>query len=104
MQQLVAALFAVVLHHLQHNGVALGALEHCRIVGKVQAVAAFFLSLFLFDISSMLETKKSKKRDQMLNYILSNSCFNSGYCVISPYLALDTASCLSSLSLLSKPK
>ena len=46
MQQLVAALLAVFLHHPRHNGIALGALEHCHIVGPVQPVAAFFLALF----------------------------------------------------------
>lgn len=69
------------------------------------AIFVLLFPFFSFDVSSMLETKKSEKRRQnMLNYMLSKSCFNSGYCVISPYLALDTASCLSSLSSLSKPK
>ena len=43
MQQLVAALLAVLGHHAHHDGIALGALEHCRVVGLVQTVAALFL-------------------------------------------------------------
>ena len=43
MQQLVAALLAVFGHHAYHDGIALGALEHCRVVGLVQTVAALFL-------------------------------------------------------------
>ena len=42
-QQLVAALLAVFGHHAYHDGIALGALEHCRVVGLVQTVAALFL-------------------------------------------------------------
>jgi len=42
-QQLVAALLAVFGHHAYHDGIALGAFEHCRVVGLVQTVAALFL-------------------------------------------------------------
>ena len=35
-QQLVAALLAVFGHHAYHDGIAIGALEHCRVVGLVQ--------------------------------------------------------------------
>ena len=44
MQQLVAALLAVLGHHAYHDGIALGAFEHCRVVGLVQTVAALFPS------------------------------------------------------------
>ena len=41
----MAPLFPVFRHHLGDHGVSLRALEHCRVVGKVQAVAALFLAL-----------------------------------------------------------
>ena len=41
----MAPLFPVFRHHLGDHGVSLRALEHCRVVGKVQTVAALFLAL-----------------------------------------------------------
>ena len=41
----MAPLFPVFRHHLGYHWVSLRALEHCRVVGKVQAVAALFLAL-----------------------------------------------------------